>query len=45
MKRLVATLEKVKTQVKSLLLRGPPHDEIIQAASSKKIDIIVIGTP
>lgn len=44
MKRLMAALEKAKIKAKSLLLRGSPHDQIIKAAKSKKVDIIVIGT-
>jgi nucleotide-binding universal stress UspA family protein len=44
MKRIMATLEKAKIKAKSLLLRGSPHDQIVNAAKSKKADMIVIGT-
>jgi nucleotide-binding universal stress UspA family protein len=44
MQKLVEKLRKYKVKVKSLLLKGSPHDQIVKAAKSRKADMIVIGT-
>jgi nucleotide-binding universal stress UspA family protein len=44
MKKLVDKIQKAKIKVKSLLLRGTAHDQIVKAARSKRADMIVIGT-
>jgi nucleotide-binding universal stress UspA family protein len=41
---LVARAEKVGARATGLLLEGIPHERIVQAARSKRADVIVIGT-
>jgi nucleotide-binding universal stress UspA family protein len=46
-KRLGALLAKAKksgVRAKGLLLDGAPHERIVAAAKSKRVDLIVIGT-
>lgn len=44
MQKLMDKLQKSKVKVKSLLLRGTPHDQIVKAAKNRNADMIVIGT-
>lgn len=44
MAKLMRRLQRSKVKAKSLLLRGSAHDQIVKAAKSKKVDMIVIGT-
>jgi len=44
MQKLMDRLQKAKIKVKSLLLTGTSHDQIIKAAKTRKADLIVIGT-
>jgi nucleotide-binding universal stress UspA family protein len=44
MDKLIRRLQRSKVKAKSLLLRGSAHDQIVKAAKSKKVDMIVIGT-
>lgn len=42
--KLVGKAEKAGVRARSLLLEGIPHERIVQAAKSKRADVIVIGT-
>jgi len=44
MAKLIRRLQRSKVKAKSLLLRGSTHAQIVRAAKSKKVDMIVIGT-
>jgi universal stress protein A len=44
MKKLMDKLSKLKLNAKSLLLRGTAHDQIVRAAKSRRVNLIVIGT-
>jgi universal stress protein A len=44
MAKLMRRLQKSKVKARSLLLRGSAHDQIVNAAKSKRADMIVIGT-
>jgi nucleotide-binding universal stress UspA family protein len=44
MAKLMRRLQRSKVKAKSLLLRGSAFDQIVKAATSKKVDMIVIGT-
>jgi len=41
---LIKKAQKAKVNVKSLLLRGVPHEQIVRAAKNRRADLIVIGT-
>ena len=44
MNKLVEQLKKSKVNVKSLLRRGIPHEQIVSAAQNRRANLIVIGT-
>ena len=44
MKKLIEKVDKLKVKVKSLLLKGVAHEQIVSAAETRKADMIVIGT-
>lgn len=44
MRKLLQRLKKHAIKIKSLLLRGAAHDQVIKAARKHQADIIVIGT-
>lgn len=44
MKKLIEKVENLKVNAKSLLLKGVAHEQIVNAAESRKADMIVIGT-
>jgi universal stress protein A len=44
MSKLLGRLKKSNIKARGLLLTGSPHDQIVKAAKSKKVDMIVIGT-
>ncbi|TMA96218.1 MAG: universal stress protein [Deltaproteobacteria bacterium] len=44
MSKLLRRLKKSNIKARGLLLMGSPHDQIVKAAKSKKVDMIVIGT-
>ena len=44
MAKLMRRVQRSKAKAKSFLLRGSAHDQIVRAAKSKKVDMIVIGT-
>lgn len=44
MNKLLDKLQKLKTKAKGLLLKGTPHDQIVNTAKRRKADLIVIGT-
>ena len=41
---LVAKAKKAGVRAKGLLMEGPPHERIAQAARRKRADLVVIGT-
>lgn len=41
---LIKKAQKAKVNVKSLLLNGIPHEQIVRAAKNRRADLIVIGT-
>lgn len=41
---LMKKVQKARVKVKSLVLKGTPHDQIVRAAKSRRADLIVIGT-
>ena len=41
---LIAKAKRAGVRIKSLLVKGLPHERIAQAARSNKADLIVIGT-
>jgi len=44
MKKLMDKLQKSKVKATSLMLKGIAHDQIVRAAKSRRVDVIVIGT-
>jgi nucleotide-binding universal stress UspA family protein len=44
LKTLVEKAQKAKVKVKSMLLRGTTHEQILRAAKRCKADVVVIGT-
>jgi universal stress protein A len=44
MKKLMDQLQKSKVKATSLLLKGMAYDQIVKAAKSRRVDMIVIGT-
>jgi len=44
MKKLMDQLQKSKVKATSLMLKGIAHDQIVRAAKSRRVDVIVIGT-
>lgn len=44
MNKLMQRLQRLKVKAKSLLLKGTADQQIVKAANSKKVDMIVIGT-
>ncbi len=44
MNKLVEKVESLKVKAKSQLLKGVAHEQIVNAAESAKVDMIVIGT-
>jgi nucleotide-binding universal stress UspA family protein len=41
---LMKKAKKAKVKVKTLLLKGTPHTQIVKAAKNRRADLIVIGT-
>jgi nucleotide-binding universal stress UspA family protein len=41
---LVAKAKKAGARVKSVLMEGMPHEQILRAARSKRADLVVLGT-
>jgi universal stress protein A len=44
MNKLLDKLQKSKVKAKGLLLKGTPHDQIVNTAKRRSADLIVIGT-
>src|SRR5262249_47140056 len=44
LERLVVRARKAGARVKSLLIQGAPHEQIVRSARSKRADLIVLGT-
>ncbi len=44
MRPLVEKAKKAKVKVKSLLLKGIPHEQIVRVAKNRRADLLVIGT-
>ncbi len=44
MRTLVEKAKRARIRVKSMLLKGVPHEGIIRVARTRRVDLIVIGT-
>ncbi len=44
MSGLIEKAKKAKVKVKSLLVKGIPHEQIVRVAKNRRVDLIVIGT-
>lgn len=41
---LIKKAQKARVKAQSFLLKGIPHEQIVRAAKSRRVDLIVIGT-